>query len=112
MKILLGALIVAAFSTPALAKVDDGSDIPACHGVADVCMAASVSAVNSKNGKTIQGYQPGEHNRDGKGLWIDCVGKLAKAQPVEGVSGVSAEAAKACLQGKRALHPSTSAKRK
>ena len=110
MKILLGALVIAAFSTQAFAKVDDGSDVPACHGVTDVCMAAQVSGVNNKNGKTVQGYQPGEHSRDGKGLWVDCVDKLAKGQPVEGVSGVSADSAKACLLGKRALHPSVKRK--
>lgn len=109
MKILLGILIVAAFSTQAFAK-DDGSDVPACRGVTDVCMAAQVSGVNNKNGKTIQGYQPGEHSRDGKGLWVDCVEKLAKGQPVEGVSGVSADSAKACLQAKRVLHPSVKRK--
>jgi hypothetical protein len=35
------------FGSMALAK-NDGSDIPACKGVTDVCMAANVSATDSK----------------------------------------------------------------
>jgi hypothetical protein len=83
---------------------NDGSDLPACKGVTDACMAASVSAKDSKSGQTVSGYQPGEHKRDGGGLWADCVHKLAKGQQVVGVSGVSQQAAKACLDAEKAAH--------
>jgi hypothetical protein len=92
------------FGSFAFAK-QDGSDIPACKGVTDVCMAANVSATDSKTGKAVQGYQPGEHKRDGEGLWVDCVHKLAKGETVAGVTGVSAAAAKACAVAERAAHP-------
>lgn len=83
----------------------DGSDLPACKGVTDVCMAANVTAVDNKTGKTEHGYVAGEHARDGKGLWADCVAPLSKGKQVEGVTGVSADAAKACLAAEHAAHP-------
>lgn len=61
----------------------------------------------SKSGNA-HGYQPGEHNFDRKGLWGDCVVKLAKGQAVAGVTGVTgvtAAAAKACAQAERAAQP-------
>jgi hypothetical protein len=82
----------------------DGSDIPACAGVTDVCMKANVSAKDSKTGKEMHGYQPGEHKRDGEGLWVDCVAKLAQGKTVEGVTGVTQAAAKACLQAEKSAH--------
>lgn len=102
--ILVTVLTAGACSAWAVGK-NDGSDLPACQGVTDKCMAASVTATDSKTGKTINGYVSGEHKRDGHGLWVDCVEKLAKSQPVEGVTGVSAESAKACLIAQRAAHP-------
>jgi len=89
----------------AFASIGDGSDIPACKGVTDVCMAANVTSTDSKTGKTLTGYQAGEHKRDGKGLWVDCVGPLSKGKTVAGVSGVTQAAAKACAQAERATHP-------
>jgi hypothetical protein len=83
---------------------NDGSDLPACKGVTDVCMAANVSAKDSKTGQEMHGYQPGEHKRDGEGLWVDCVHKLAKGQQVAGVSGVSQPAAAACMAAEKASH--------
>jgi hypothetical protein len=102
-KLILSSIIVLS-SVASFAAVNDGSDIPACKGVTDVCMAANVSATDSKTGKQVTGYQPGEHRKDGKGLWVDCVGKLAKGETVEGVSGVSKEAAKACRVAEHAAH--------
>jgi hypothetical protein len=83
---------------------NDGTDLPACKGVTDVCMAANVSGTDSKNGKTEHGYQPGEHSRDGKGLWVDCVAKLAHGKDVPGVTGVSKESAQACIGAEKAAH--------
>lgn len=93
----------------ALAKMD-GSDIPACKGVTDVCMSANVSATDSKTGQTMHGYQPGEHKRDGEGLWADCVAPLAKGKTVAGVTGVTKDAARACLDAQRAAHPNPNKK--
>ena len=87
-----------AFGTLASATVGDGSNIPQCKGVTDVCMAAAVTSTDSKTGKTVQGYQPGEHKADGKGLWADCVHPLAKGSTVPGVTGVTKQAAHACAQ--------------
>lgn len=100
-KILFIACLPLMMGTTAFAK-DDGSEYSACKGVTDVCIGANVSAKDSKTGKQMHGYQPGEHGGDGEGLWIDCVGKLAKGQQVPGVTGVSKAAAKACQQAKRA----------
>ena len=100
--LIMGSLVI---STMAYAAKNDGSDVPACKGVTDVCMAANVSATDSKSGKAMHGYQPGEHSRDGEGLWVDCVQKLAKSLPVPGVTGVSAQAAQACLTADKAAHP-------
>ena len=88
----------------AFAKMD-GSDVPACAGVTNVCMSASVSATDSKTGKQMNGYQPGEHKRDGEGLWADCVAPLAKGKTVAGVTGVTQAAAQACLTAFKAAHP-------
>jgi hypothetical protein len=105
-KILVSSVIVFS-SLAAFASHKDGSDVPACKGVTDVCMAANVTATDSKTGKPVTGYQPGEHRKDGKGLWADCVSKLAKGEPVEGVTGVSKESAKACQQAEKSAHPKT-----
>ncbi len=71
--------------------VKDGSDVPACAGVTDVCMKA--------------GYEPGEHKKDGKGLWMDCVVPVAHGKTVAGVTGITQAAAHACGQAERAAHP-------
>lgn len=83
----------------------DGSTLPACQGVVDKCLTAPVSAVDSRTGATVNGYTPGEHKYDHHGLWVDCVGQLAKSKPVEGVTGVSAASAQACLAAEKAAHP-------
>lgn len=103
-QVILALLVTATLPAFAVGK-EDGSDIPACKGVTDVCMAAQVTATDSKTGKVMNGYISGEHKRDGHGLWADCVEKLAKSQPVQGVTGVSADSAKACLVAQRAAHP-------
>jgi hypothetical protein len=92
---------VLVFSGMAFAQMD-GSNLPACKGVTDVCMAANVSGTDSKNGKAMHGYQPGEHKRDGEGLWADCVAKLAHGKEVPGVTGVTQQQARACLDASKA----------
>jgi hypothetical protein len=99
----IALIVLFTVGSVAFAKMD-GSDIAECKGVTDVCMAANVSGKDSKSGQEMHGYQPGEHSRDGEGLWVDCVGKLAKGQQVAGVSGVSQQAAKACAKAEKATH--------
>jgi hypothetical protein len=96
----------------AMAEVHDGSDIPACHGVTDVCMHAAVTFQDSKTHQPVTGYAPGEHEEDAHGLWAYCVHRLAKGEPVEGVSGVSKDAAKACQKAEHAAHPPKHPKKK
>ena len=91
--------------TPLAFAKNDGSDLPACKGVTDVCMAANVTGTDNKTGQTLHGYQPGAHKKDGEGLWVDCVAKLAHGQTVAGVTGVSQASAQACLQAEKAAHP-------
>jgi hypothetical protein len=67
----------------------DGSDIAACKGVTDVCMT--------------KGFEPGDHKKNGKGLWMECVHKLAKGETVEGVTGVSKESAQSCADAAKAM---------
>ena len=102
--------LILAFNSMAFAAntpKHDGSDIPACAGVTDVCMRADVTAVDTKTGQTVRGYQPGEHKKNGKGLWYDCVRNLAKGLPVPGVTGVTQVAAKACKKAQKLAHPKT-----
>lgn len=103
MKTMIALFLMAAPFAQAWA-VNDGSDVPECKGVTDVCMAANISAVDKRTGKTVQGYQAGEHAADGKGLWFDCVRPLAKGDAVPGVTGVTKQAARACAKAERAAH--------
>ena len=59
---------------------------PACTAVVAACEAA--------------GYKPGEHKQNSKGLWVDCIGAIAKGKTVEGVSS-SKEEARGCMKAKR-----------
>jgi hypothetical protein len=100
--LLIGLLSFSAF---AFANPNDGSDLPACKGVTDVCMKANVTFHDAKRNKDVTGYQYGEHQGDGHGLWIDCVDKIAKGGTADGVTGVSKQAAQACLDAEKAAHP-------
>ena len=100
MKFLILMAPVLAMSSMAWA-LTNGSDIAECKGVTDVCMAANVK--DAKTGKS--GYEPGEW-KDGDGLWKNCVGPLAKGQPVAGLASTPpAAAAKTCLQAYHAKYP-------
>lgn len=98
-KFILSILMILAFSKAmATDSVRDGSDIPSCRGVTDVCMKANVTSTDKKTGKTITGYTFGAHNASGTGLWADCVQPLSKGKPVKGVSGVTKEQAAQCMK--------------
>jgi len=99
----LTVLIFSLVSITAFAHGDDGSAYPACANVTPKCMAADVTGT-TKKGKTVKGYQPGMHGRDGEGLWMDCVEKLAHNQQVPGVTGVSASDAQACMKARHDAH--------
>jgi hypothetical protein len=59
---------------------------PACTTIVGACEGA--------------GYHPGEHKKNGKGLWVDCVGAIAKGKTVAGVTNTQKEA-RACMKAKR-----------
>ncbi len=59
-----------------------------CTAIAAACEAAH--------------YMPGEHKKNGKGMWADCIHAIAKGKTVEGVSGFSADDAKKCAKAKHA----------
>jgi hypothetical protein len=61
---------------------------PECSKVVGACKTA--------------GYEPGDHKKGGKGLFADCLGKVAKGDVVEGVAATKEEA-KACMQAIKAV---------
>jgi hypothetical protein len=81
---ILTSLLVA-YSGYAAVK-GDGHKIPQCEKIAAACEAA--------------GFQPGDHKKNGKGLWVDCIGKIAKGETVAGVSSTKDEAL-ACEAAKK-----------
>lgn len=96
--IAVGALVVStAFSKIAVAN--DGAkakDLPECKTIVEQCEASN--------------FKPGKHKKNKHGLWMDCVGKVAKGKTVSGVSvsaadaKICADAAKAIRQNKKAEH--------
>lgn len=78
-----GALVL---STQALAQKP--ADVPECTGPVAACEKA--------------GFQPGEHKKNGKGLWVDCIGARAHDKAVEGVT-ITKEEAKACADAAKAV---------
>ena len=64
-----------------IAQAEKAKDLPQCAAITKACEAA--------------GYEPGDHKKNGKGLWVDCVGAIAHGKTVAGVTATQAEA-KAC----------------
>jgi hypothetical protein len=88
---LLAAALMVGLSTSlaaSLARADKATDIPACSSIAKSCEAA--------------GFEPGDHKKNGKGLWVDCIHAIAKGKTVAGVTGTEAEA-KSCLDAAKAM---------
>lgn len=81
----LGSVISVSIQPFALAKT--AADIPACANIVKSCEAA--------------GFEPGEHKKTGKGLWVDCVHQIAMGKTVPGVTATVDEA-KACAEAKKA----------
>ncbi len=102
------------FSSAAVYEID-GQDIEACKSVTPVCIGAKVTAtltkdvkrLNKKKGETVEGYLPGAHSftTPSHGLWADCVAKIAGGKTVEGVTGITQDAAKACMTAEKTAHP-------
>jgi hypothetical protein len=84
MKLSVLALLLAVGS---FAYAEKPADLPQCASIAKSCEAA--------------GYQPGEHKKNGKGLWADCVHAIAKGKTVTGVTATQADA-KACQEAAHA----------
>lgn len=73
------------------------ADLPQCATIVQQCEKA--------------GFEPGEHKKNGKGLWVDCVGAIAHGKTVAGVT-VSQADAKACQQGAKAERKEKKAEKK
>lgn len=85
MKIFKSVLLVMFFGLSVSAFANHEESDPACAAIVTACKGA--------------GYEPGEHKKNHKGLWVDCVGKIAKGKTVEGVSNTKEEA-RACMKAK------------
>ena len=80
------------FTAFAAASFANPQNISQCANIAKQCEAA--------------GFQPGEHKKNGKGLWVDCIQVIAKGGTVSGVTATKEEA-QSCLdaaKAKRAEH--------
>jgi hypothetical protein len=84
--LLMASVLILGVST--IAKADKASDIPACTTIVKSCEAA--------------GFEPGDHKKNGKGLWVDCVHAISKGKTVAGVSSTAAEA-QGCIDAHKAL---------
>jgi len=84
---ILTSVVVVTF--PVTAMAHNPKEIPACTKIVTACESA--------------GYEPGDHKKNGKGLWIDCVGAISKGKTVSGVSA-TADDAKSCIAAHKAHH--------
>lgn len=86
---LKSILVITFFSTVSVfAQANEKAvNSPECGAVVKACEAG--------------GFSVGSHKKNHKGLWVDCIAKLAKGKPVEGVSGVSSDEAKKCVEVKK-----------
>lgn len=84
---ILGALVVLSLSLSAHAQRP--KDSPECAEIAKQCESA--------------GFSPGGHKKDGKGLWVECIGAVAHGQTVAGVTATKEQAEK-CLAVAKEKH--------
>ncbi len=75
---------------------DKAKDDPACAGLVKSCEAA--------------GFALGAHKTTGKGVWADCVHKLARGKTVAGVTATQSEA-EACQKAAKADRAANKAER-
>lgn len=85
----LSLLTVSTLATSTFAKGDGGAlrNSPECAKVSAACEAA--------------GFKPGAHKEAGKGLWMDCIAPLAAGKTIDGVTGITADEAKACASSSK-----------
>lgn len=83
MKFSLLVLVLGFVVSTAVWARQKPADLPQCQTITSSCKAA--------------GYLPGQHKKDGKGLWMDCVGAIAHGKTVAGVAATQ-DQAKACMQ--------------
>jgi hypothetical protein len=84
MKLSVIALVICLGS---IAHAEKAKDLPQCATLTKACEAA--------------GFEPGAHKKNGKGLWVDCVGAIAHGKTVAGVTATQADA-KACADAAKA----------
>ena len=90
-------VLVLTLALGSLAHAQKPMELPACSSLAKSCEAA--------------GFMPGEHKKDGKGLWVDCIGAIAHGKTVAGVTATQADA-KACEDAAKTAHEARRAERK
>ena len=87
-KVLATLSLLALLGTPFAFAADSPTSLPECSRIISACEA--------------QGYKSGAHNKSGKGLWVDCIGAIAKGKTVSGVTGFTFDDAKACEKAAKA----------
>ena len=87
-KVLATLSLLALLGTQFAFAADSPASLPECSKIASACQA--------------QGYMSGAHNKSGKGLWVDCIGAIAKGKTVSGVTGFTADDARACERAAKA----------
>lgn len=81
--LVLGLVALGSFASAEKAK-----ELPQCASITKACEAA--------------GFEPGAHKKNGKGLWVDCVGAIAHGKTVAGVTATQDEA-KACSEAAKTV---------
>lgn len=97
-RVLIALSLFAFCGAQIVLAADSPKSLPECSKIAAACEA--------------QGYVSGGHKKGGKGLWMDCIGSIAKGQTVAGVTGFTADDAKACRKAADAWEQSKKAGKK
>lgn len=97
----LGTIVFA--SSLALAQAPAPSAAAAAPDAGHMKAAALPQCANIVPQCEKAGFEPGDHKKTGKGLWMDCVSKVAGGASIAGVSVPEAEA-KSCADAAKAVH--------
>jgi hypothetical protein len=89
-RIFVAASFVLSSGFLSLANAQTGkpADLPECTSIVGQCEKA--------------GFEPGDHKKTGKGLWVDCVHQVATGKTIAGVSSTQAEA-KTCADAAKVV---------
>lgn len=71
-------VLASGFVAQAGAQGAKPADLPECASIVGQCEKA--------------GFEPGDHKKSGKGLWVDCVHQVAEGKVIAGVTSTQAEA--------------------